>query len=78
MYERILNDLRQAYDCKAEERDGREIASWKVEERQLFLSLLQEEGKKNLLEIGAGPGIHGRFFQESGLESFARISLQRW
>ena len=63
-----LNDLRAAYDRNAEERENREVALWKVEERQKFLALLQREGKKKLLEIGAGPGKHGKFFQDSGLE----------
>ncbi|MGD9100460.1 MAG: class I SAM-dependent methyltransferase, partial [Anaerolineae bacterium] len=38
-----------------------------IEERAYFLSLLQQEGKQNLLEIGAGPGWHGKFFQDNGL-----------
>jgi SAM-dependent methyltransferase len=68
VYEQILDDLREAYDRKAEERDGYEIKPWKIEERQRFLSLLQEEGKRSLLEIGAGPGVHGKFFLDNGLE----------
>ena len=50
------------------ERDSRVISDWKVEERGRFLSLLQAEGKRRLLEIGAGAGHHARFFQDSGLE----------
>ncbi len=43
-YEQVINDLRHAYDQRAEERDGREKQSWKVEERARFLALLQQEG----------------------------------
>lgn len=68
MYYQVINDLRESYDRKAEERDTYEIDSWKIEERRRFLSLLRKEGKKSLLEIGAGPGVHGKFFQDNGLE----------
>ena len=66
-YGQVIDDLRQSYDRKAEERDKRELSGWKIEERAYFLSLLQEEGKRRLLEIGAGTGWYGKFFQENGL-----------
>lgn len=62
------DDLRKAYDCKAEERDASSIQEWKIEERANFLSLLQKEGKRTLLEIGPGPGRDGKFFLEHGLQ----------
>lgn len=68
MYDEVITQLRAAYDRNAEERDQGEISGWKVEERQHFLDLLKQEGKKRLLEIGAGPGRYGKFFQENGLE----------
>jgi SAM-dependent methyltransferase len=68
VYEQIIGELRQSYDRMVEERDKKELAAWKVEERQQFLSLLQKEGKKKLLEIGAGTGVHGKFFQDGGLK----------
>jgi len=66
-YEQVIEDLRRSYDSKAEERDKRELSGWKIEERAGFLSLLQKEGKQKLLEIGAGTGQNGKFFQENGL-----------
>ena len=66
-YRQVIDDLRQSYDRQAEERDKRAISAWKIEERARFLSLLQAERKRTLLEIGAGTGWHGKFFQESGL-----------
>lgn len=68
MCEQIIHDLRQSYNRIAEERDKGKIASWKIEERDQFLTLLQKENKKTLLEIGAGTGIHGKFFQDNGLQ----------
>jgi SAM-dependent methyltransferase len=67
MYDQIAERLRQAYDHKVEEREQKEIAVWKVEEREQFLALLQRENKKKLLEIGAGTGAHAKFFQDRGL-----------
>jgi SAM-dependent methyltransferase len=67
MYERILEDLRIAYDRRAEERDNAEIEAWKLEERQRFLENLRAEGKQTLLDAGSGPGVHAKFFQDQGL-----------
>jgi SAM-dependent methyltransferase len=67
MYSQVVKDLRESYNRMVEERDKKTMAFWKIEERCQFLSLLQKGHKKNLLEIGAGTGIHGKFFQDSGL-----------
>ncbi|MGE5249412.1 MAG: class I SAM-dependent methyltransferase [Bacteroidota bacterium] len=66
--EGLRNDLREAYDRYAQERDASPMEEWKVMERAAFLSALQKEHKRSLLEIGAGPGRDGRFFREQGLE----------
>lgn len=68
MYQQIIADLRESYDRNAPDRDHYGIETWKLEERQYFLSLLQKEGKQYLLEIGAGPGRDGKFFQDNGLD----------
>jgi SAM-dependent methyltransferase len=67
MYDQVIADLRQAYDLKVDERDQKEVTPWQREQRDRFLSLLQVENKRKLLEIGAGTGVHGKFFQDSGL-----------
>ena len=67
MYEETMRDLRASYDAMAASRDGRPVAAWKVEERARFLAELKAEGKTELLEIGAGPGRDGKFFQDIGL-----------
>jgi SAM-dependent methyltransferase len=67
MYKKILTDLRNAYDRKADERDQYETSEWKKQERLGFFSLLREEGKQRLLDVGAGTGIHGKYFRDEGL-----------
>jgi tRNA G46 methylase TrmB len=56
-YQQIITSLRRSYNQeKAEQRDLREPEEWKRTLRQRFLSLLQQENKTVLLEIGAGTG----------------------
>jgi cyclopropane fatty-acyl-phospholipid synthase-like methyltransferase len=43
------------------------MQGWKIEPRSNFLSLLQKEQKKTLLEIGAGTGRDSKHFQDQGL-----------
>jgi SAM-dependent methyltransferase len=62
------DDLRKTYDRQANQRDAGSIQGWKAEERASFLSLLQEEDKHTLLEIGSGPGRDGEFFRKQGLQ----------
>ena len=62
--------LQTAYNSKAHERDQKAIPEWKLDERKVFLSLLTQEKKKSLLEIGAGSGKDSAFFQENGLTVF--------
>jgi SAM-dependent methyltransferase len=68
MYDQVSKNLKTAYDRKVAEREARELVSWKAVERSEFLALLQSEGKHKLLEIGAGTGLHSKFFQDNGLD----------
>lgn len=68
MYDQVIRDLRKGYNQMAEERSQKPVAVWKVEERAHFLSLLQQEGKRRLLEVGAGHGRDSKFFQDNGLD----------
>jgi SAM-dependent methyltransferase len=43
------------------------MEEWKVQERANFLKLVQARGKRSILEIGAGTGRDGKFFQDEGL-----------
>jgi SAM-dependent methyltransferase len=62
------NDLRTSYDKYAREREISVMPEWKIAERLSFLESIQKAKKKKLLEIGAGTGRDGKFFQDQGLE----------
>lgn len=64
----LRDSLRQAYDKRAYERDSCVIEDWKAKERSNFLSTMKQERKISLLEIGAGTGRDGKYFQDNGLE----------
>lgn len=67
-YQQVIETLRAAYsDESAAQRDNTAKDDWKLVERQRFLTRLQREGKRTLLEIGAGTGQDSLFFQENGL-----------
>jgi SAM-dependent methyltransferase len=59
--------LAAAYDAAADERELGSVAPWKADERVRFLSRLRAEGAETLLELGAGTGVHGRWFADQGL-----------
>jgi SAM-dependent methyltransferase len=67
-YESLLPDLRAAYDAQVAAREQMAIRDWKHRERERFLERLRAEGRTSLLEVGAGTGIHGRFFADAGLD----------
>lgn len=66
--EQIKSNLIESYNKNAAQREVQAIENWKVELRADFLSLIKEENKSSLLEIGPGAGKDSLFFQESGLE----------
>lgn len=68
-YQQVMTTLRRSYNQeKAEQRELVEQEEWKGTLRQQFLSLLQQEGKTVLLEIGAGTGHDSLFFHNNGLD----------
>ncbi|HTW02947.1 MAG TPA: class I SAM-dependent methyltransferase [Streptosporangiaceae bacterium] len=68
-YDRVVASLRDAYgSAAAAERDGKEKAAFKVDERRRFLDLLRDRGATSLLEVGAGTGHDSLYFQERGLQ----------
>ena len=66
-YSSVTAALKSAYDARAAARDGSPIQEWKNALRTQFLERLQAENVSSLLEIGAGPGQTGQFFQDGGL-----------
>ena len=65
----VRSNLIQSYNKHALERDKDITQEWKIAERSKFLSLLQLENKKTLLEIGAGTGRDSKFFQDQGFKT---------
>ena len=68
MEDELRAGLRESYGRKARERDLDPVQPWKATERQRFLRLLQDEGRRTLLELGAGPGKDGGFFRDNGMD----------
>jgi SAM-dependent methyltransferase len=64
----IFKSLVISYDCNAEKRDQQEIPSWKKEIRNEVQEFISSEARTSLVDIGAGTGIHARFFQNEGIE----------
>lgn len=62
----MRTNLILAYNQQAQQRNQSEIEEWKAAERALFLSMLKNEGKRSLLEVGAGHGRDSKFFQDNG------------
>jgi SAM-dependent methyltransferase len=67
MRSEIIENICRSYDNHAQDREKDVMQDWKIAPRRDFLNLLQKEGKKTLLEIGAGHGRDSRFFQDNGL-----------
>ena len=66
-YRSVTAELKGAYDARAAARDSSPIPEWKIALRTQFLQRLQAENASSLLEVGAGPGQTGLFFQDAGL-----------
>ena len=65
--------LKVAYDKDALRRVNveRNREEWKIRFREEFADLLQREGKKTVLELGAGICSDSKFFQDNGFEVLA-------
>jgi cyclopropane fatty-acyl-phospholipid synthase-like methyltransferase len=68
MQTQIKRDLKEIYNKYANQRDKDKMQEWKAKPRQVFLELIKSEGKKTLLEIGAGHGRDSLFFKNNGIE----------
>lgn len=68
MYDELTDSLRRAYDRQAAERDAAGLTDWKRDERAAFADRLRAEGRRSLLEIGAGPGHYAAWFRDQGFD----------
>jgi SAM-dependent methyltransferase len=67
-YDDVLNDLQRAYDAQVVARDRSPLSPWKEPLRERFLARMQAEHRRTLVELGAGPGMHGRYFADAGID----------
>jgi SAM-dependent methyltransferase len=63
----IKEKLMESYDNNAKLRDNMDIAQWKLDEMNLFLDVVQDYEGLRLMDLGSGPGQHGKFFKDKGL-----------
>lgn len=65
--------LIKAYNKDAKRRDSAEGKrdQWKMDVREQFVSLLKKEGKKTILELGAGAGLDAKYFSDNGFDVLA-------
>lgn len=57
-----------SYNQAADSRDKNDVSDWKKELRKEYLRVLKEEGKSTLIDIGAGTGVHAKYFQVQGID----------
>ena len=67
-YEEVAINLRLAYDRMVDARESSRVPQWKLEERLRFLAVLKHERRRTLLDVGAGTGVHARFFYDEGID----------
>ena len=66
--DKYFQDLILSYDRKADERDQSIASDWKKDLRWKLLEILNAEEKSTLIDIGAGTGVHAKFFHDQGLD----------
>ena len=64
----IKGDIINAFNNDTQRRISAKKQQWRKRERKVFLSYLQNEKGRNLLEIGAGVGKDSLFFKKHGLK----------
>jgi SAM-dependent methyltransferase len=57
-----------SYDRAADLRDQFNVSDWKKDLRSRYLNILKKEDKSKLIDIGAGTGIHAKYFQDQGID----------
>ncbi len=61
-------DLVEYYDNEVQERAGRELPGDRVARRGAYTEQLRAEGRRSVLEVGAGPGRDGTALAQAGLD----------
>ncbi len=61
-------NIKKYYNQEAELRNSKSVkVDWKIKVSENFCSLVKQENKSTLLELGAGAGYDSQFFMNSGL-----------
>jgi len=64
-------NLKRYYNQEADLRNSSEKQNWKINVRKNFYTLIKQENKETLLELGAGSGYDSQFFMKNGLKVIA-------
>lgn len=64
----VKETLRSSYNQNAKLRDKPDVVSWKLLERDHFLSLLDKREQTTILDLGAGTGQHGKYMADHGFD----------
>jgi SAM-dependent methyltransferase len=64
----IKEKLMESYDNNSGLRDRMNMDPWKVNEMNLFLKAVKELKGLQVLDLGSGPGKHGLYFKDNGLD----------
>ncbi|MCI9450453.1 MAG: class I SAM-dependent methyltransferase [Clostridiales bacterium] len=73
----LKENMKRHYDTEASLRDSKSVKpEWKIKVREKFYDIVRQEGKKTLLELGAGAGYDRLFFMENGL-SVTAVDLSK-
>lgn len=73
----LKENMKRYYDTEASLRDSKSVKpEWKIKVRENFYNTVMQEGKKTLLELGAGAGYDSLFFMENGL-SVTAVDLSK-
>ena len=73
----LKENMKRYYDTEASLRDSKSVKpEWKIKVRVKFYDIVRQEGKKTLLELGAGAGYDSLFFMENGL-SVTAVDLSK-
>ncbi|MEK3889844.1 class I SAM-dependent methyltransferase [Bacillus sp. FSL K6-3431] len=71
MKDSFEQNIIEAYNNKAIERNSSNLQDWKAKEREFFGDNIKKEKFSSLLEIGAGTGKDSLYFKEQGLNTFS-------
>jgi SAM-dependent methyltransferase len=67
----LARDLQSFYDAEATQRAGRDLGPFRTGLRDEFVALVRAEQRRNVLEVGCGPGRDAAALTSAGLTTVA-------